>query len=104
MPIDSKTNQLVCIAEFRAFEGKTEGLIKALHSLIELTLKEPGCLRYELNQRSDDPRWIIFIEKWKDKETFDRHCAMPYIKHYFDVDRPELVEEFTVKLCTEILP
>ena len=96
--------QVVCVAEFRALEGKTEDLINALHVLMEPTHKEPGCIRYELNQRSDDTRWITFIEKWKDRDTFDRHCAMPYIKDFFDNVRPPLVETFDVKLYEEILP
>jgi len=96
--------QVVCVAEFRAREGKTDDLIDALHILMEPTHKEKGCLRYELNQRTDDPRWITFIEKWTDKPTFDKHCAMPYITHYFDDVRPQLVEEFVVKLYEEILP
>lgn len=98
------TTQVVCVAEFRALEGKTEDLINALHILIEPTVKEPGCVRYELNQRVDDPRRITFIEKWKDQEAFDRHCAMPYIKDFFDNVRPGLVEDFEVKLYQEILP
>ena len=96
--------QVVCVAEFKAMPGKTEDLISALHGLMEPTHKEPGCLRYELNQRSDDDRWITFVEKWKDREVFDQHCAMPYIKNFFDNVRPSLVETFEVKLYEEILP
>ena len=48
------TVQVVCVAEFRALEGKTDALIAALHSLIKATTAEPGCIRYELNQRVDD--------------------------------------------------
>ena len=99
-----ETTQVVCIAEFRAKEGKTEELIDALHRLVEPTHKEAGCIRYELNQRVDDPRWITFIEKWKDRKVFDEHCAMPYITDYFDNVRPGLVENFEVKLYQEVLP
>ena len=98
------TVQVVCVAEFRAFEGKTDALIAALHSLIKHTTAEAGCIRYELNQRVDDDRWITFVEKWKDQKAFDEHCAMPYIKHFFDDVRPPLVEDFAVKLYQEILP
>ncbi len=97
------TTQLVCVAEFRAKEDSTDDLVAALHSLLDNTRREPGCIRYELNQREDDPRWLTYIEKWADRKTFDEHCAMPYIKHYFDVVRPELVETFEVKLYREIL-
>ena len=68
------TAQVVCVAEFRALEGKTDELIAALHSLIKPTPAEPGCMRYELNQRVDDDRCITFIEKWKDRKAFDEHC------------------------------
>jgi quinol monooxygenase YgiN len=99
-----EATQIVCVAEFRAQEGKVEDLIESLHSLMDPTHKESGCLRYELNQRSDDPCFITFIEKWKDKDAFNRHCAMNYIKHFFDEVRPHLVESFEVKLYEEILP
>lgn len=101
---EKNTTQVVCVAEFHAKEGKTNELIDALHVLMKPTHKEAGCIRYELNQRVDDPRWITFIEKWKDKQVFDEHCATDYIKDYFDNVRPNLVDNFEVKLYEEILP
>jgi quinol monooxygenase YgiN len=101
---NKNTTQVVCVAEFRAKEGKTGDLIGALHGLMEPTHKESGCIRYELNQRTDDPRWISFIEKWTDRKAFDEHCATPYISNYFINVRPELVDDFEVKLYEEILP
>jgi quinol monooxygenase YgiN len=80
--------QVVCIAEFHAIEGKTEELITALHSLIKPTHEEEGCVRYELNQRTDNPRWVTFVEKWKNKASFDTHCNTAYITHYFSDVRP----------------
>lgn len=96
--------QVVCVAEFHAFPGKTEELTTALHVLMKPTHEESGCIRYELNQRVDDPRWITFIEKWKNQKVFDEHCAMSYITDYFNNQRPKLVESFEVKLYREILP
>lgn len=101
---NKNTTQVVCVAEFWAFEGKTEELISALHVLMKPTHQEPGCIRYELNQRADDERGITFIEKWKDKAAFDEHCATPYISDFFNNVRPQLVERFEVKLYEEVLP
>lgn len=101
---NKNTTRVVCVAEFFAKEGKTNELIEALHVLIKPTHAEAGCIRYELNQRSDQPNGITFIEKWKDKEAFDEHCAMPYITNFFDKVRPDLVDSFEVKLYEEILP
>lgn len=96
--------RVVCVAEFHAFADRIDDLISALHVLMKPTHKEPGCIRYELNQRKDDPRWITFIEKWKNQKVFDKHCATPYIADYFNNQRPNLVESFEVKLYREILP
>lgn len=102
-PIRKNETRVVCVAEFYAIDGQTTALIAALHKLLRPTHKEPGCIRYELNQRQDDPRWITFIEKFTSQKAFDKHCAMPYIKHYFDNERPGLVEKFEVKLYREFL-
>ena len=101
---NKNTTQVVCVAEFFAKEGKIEELIDALHALMKPTHAEPGCIRYELNQRADEPNGITFIEKWKDKKVFDEHCAMPYIAIFFDNVQPGLVDRFEVKLYEEILP
>jgi quinol monooxygenase YgiN len=97
------TTQLVCIAEFIAMEGKEQELLIALNSLMEPTHKEPGCLRYELNQGCDDLRRISFVEKWRDQAAFDQHCATSYIANFFDQERPRLVERFDVQLYYEVL-
>lgn len=101
--LDKNTTQLVCIAEFVAKEGKSDELLTALHSLMVPTHKEAGCLRYELNQSCDDLRRITFIEKWKDRAAFDQHCSTSYIADFFDHVRPQLVEQFEVKLSYEVL-
>jgi quinol monooxygenase YgiN len=101
---ETGTTQLVCVAEFHAFQGKEQELVAALHILMGPTHKEEGCLRYELNQASNDPRCVTFIEKWKNQDAFDQHCATSYIKNFFDNLRPLLVEEFEVTLYREILP
>ncbi|MBN1674591.1 MAG: antibiotic biosynthesis monooxygenase [Kiritimatiellae bacterium] len=96
--------ELVCIAQFTAKPGKEDELINSLHSLMEPTHKEKGCIRYELNQRDDDPRIVTFIEKWASKAVFDKHCSMPYIANYFQNVAPQLVEKQDVSIHTEILP
>jgi quinol monooxygenase YgiN len=101
---NKNTTQVVCVAEFFAKDGKTEELIDALHVLMKPTHAEPGCIRYELNQRTDQPNGITFIEKWTDKKAFDEHCSTPYITDFFNNVRPGLVDRFEVKLYEEILP
>jgi len=96
--------EIVCVAEFVALPGKEKELVETFHGLMGPTHQEPGYIRYELNVHLEDPRMITFIEKFKSREAFDTHCATPYIKHFFDNLRPDLVESFRVNLYREVLP
>ena len=98
------TKEIVCVAQFTAKPGRENQLVRSLHKLIKDTHQEEGCIRYELNQQIDDPRVVTFIEKWADKKTFDKHCAMPYITDYFNHVAPKLVKAQSVTLHREILP
>ena len=104
MDIRKNETQLVCIAKFIAEEGQVNDLIKNLHAMIPLTVQEGGCMRYELHQAIDDENRITFVEKWYDEETFNAHCAKPYIADFFNDGNPQYVKEFEVSLHKEILP
>ena len=67
----SFADQIVVVAHFTATEGKENELLAVLHRLIEPTRKEPGCLRYELNQEMDNPRAFTFAEKFASREAFE---------------------------------
>ncbi|WP_372870838.1 putative quinol monooxygenase [Shewanella sp.] len=95
--------QLVCVASFLAFPDKEEELIAALSSLIADTRREPGCIRYELNQSRDEPRRITFVEKFVDLQAFEEHCAKEAIQHYFHEVMPVLVESYHVETFHEII-
>jgi quinol monooxygenase YgiN len=95
--------ELVCVAQFTAKAGSEDELLRELHSLIKPTSKEKGYIRSELNQGTEDPRKIVFIEKFASREAFDFHCNTPYIKEFFTV-APRWVESQAVTLYTEILP
>ena len=96
-------NELVCVAQFVAKAGKEDELLKELHGLMKPTHQEEGYIRYELNQGTEDPRQVAFIEKFTSREAFDFHCSTPYVKGFFEKVAPRLVESQTVTLYKEIL-
>ena len=96
--------EIVCVAQFKAKEGKEAELLAGLHGLIPDTRREQGNVRYELNQAIDDPRVITFIEKFASPEAFDFHCNTPYFKEFFNTVPPRLVDTLVVTLYKEVLP
>jgi quinol monooxygenase YgiN len=96
--------RVVVLARFLAKEGKDRDLLEAMHKLMEPTHKEPGYIRYELNQNFDNPRIITYVEKFKDQAAFEVHKNAPYIVDFFQNVAPKLVEQQEVTFHREVLP
>lgn len=64
---------LTVIAIATALPGKEKALRAAQEKLVAGTLKEPGCLRYELHQSLDDGRILMFVETWASEALWSDH-------------------------------
>lgn len=67
------TSPLVVIAISRARAGEADALRAAQEQLVADTLREDGCLRYELHQSLDDPHVLIFVESWQSEALWRAH-------------------------------
>jgi len=77
-----KTNNLIVIARMRAKEGQEEQTKNALVKLIAPTLKEEGCIKYELHTSFTDPKDFMFYEIWTSKEALDKHGQSEHIQAF----------------------
>lgn len=101
MPERNET-QVIVIAHFTAKSGKQEELSTFLQGLVGPTRREPGCIRYEVNQDLNDPVTFTFVETFADQRAFESHCRMPYIVKLFET-LPVLVEKQYIGLHRQIL-
>ncbi len=46
--------------------------------LVEATLAEDGCIRYELYQDEKDTTHFVMIEDWASKESLENHFQSPH--------------------------
>jgi quinol monooxygenase YgiN len=51
-----------------------------LRDVRSATLKESGNISYDGHISLNDPTKLVFIERWKSREAFDRHLTEPHIK------------------------
>ncbi len=71
---------LTIVAKITAKEDAVE-LVKAeLMKLIEPTLKEEGCIQYDLHQDNDDPKVFLFFENWKNRDLWQQHMQSDHLK------------------------
>lgn len=96
-------HEISIVVHFTAKQGKTEEFLKWLKGLPEPTRKEPGCIRYELNQEVENPAAFTFAEKFVNRAAFESHVNMPYAKR-FSEQLDNLTQSKQMRLHRELLP
>ena len=85
-------NLLSVVAEMVAKPGKEEELKRHMIALVAPTLKEEGCVQYDLHQSTSEPGRFVFYENWTSREMLDRHSKSEHIAAFRSV-RDEILAE-----------
>ena len=59
----------------RIKEGHREEVLAAAKRLTEESLKQAGCVAYDIFESATRPDVLMFCETWKDQEALDAHAA-----------------------------
>jgi quinol monooxygenase YgiN len=76
------SSPLTIVAICTAIKGKENLLRSAQEILVAETIKESGCIRYELHQSVEDGRILIFVESWESKEQWEAHMEGAAIRRF----------------------
>lgn len=76
--------EVICLSQMTAKEGKEKELFQALQALIPPTRQESGCLAYELWQDLNNPRSFMMYERFTSQGAFQKHIEMPYIQDFLE--------------------
>lgn len=63
-------------------EGHLSEALQIYQLLVNETVKEQGCISYELFQELDNPNSLTLIEEWEDIEALQHHTQTP---HFIDL-------------------
>ena len=75
---------LTIIARPTVDPKRVEQVKQAMLDLVEATLKEEGCIRYELHQDNNQTNRFTFVEAWENRELWQKHMNGPAIKVFND--------------------
>jgi quinol monooxygenase YgiN len=93
--------KLTIVAHITA-EADRVDLVKAeLEKLIAPTLKEEGCLQYDLHQDNENPAYFMFYENWESRDLWQVHMGAQPLKDYMAATEGA-IEEFTLHEMTHI--
>ena len=93
---------LTVIAISTAVRGQEQALRSAQERLVAETVKEPGCLRYELHQSLDDGRVLIFVESWESESAWRAHMNGAAVRRFAASGANRLIEDFSLHRMTEV--
>ena len=76
---------------------------RAMLDLVDETLREQGCIRYELHQNNSEPNKFIFVETWKNSELWQQHMEGEAIKK-FNLRISGGIIDFELSKLTKVSP
>ena len=63
--------------------------------------REPGCVRFDVSQKEDDPTAWLFYEVYKDAAAFESHRASPHFAAYQEVADKALLSKTLTRYTTK---
>ncbi|MEM6252814.1 MAG: putative quinol monooxygenase [Cyanobacteria bacterium P01_D01_bin.156] len=91
---------LTIVAKIEAKTGKVEFVKAELLKLIPITLKEAGCIQYDLHQDNDNPAIFLFYEIWESRELWQQHMNNTHLVEYMKATE-NAVAAFTLNEMTK---
>ena len=76
------SDTLTIVARIEADPDRIELVKSELLKLVEPTLREPGCIQYDLHQDNEDPAVFLFYENWQSRELWQAHMNNTHIAEY----------------------
>lgn len=80
------------IAMMHCKSDAEETMEQELKRLVDASVQESGCLKYELYQHKAQRCYYIFIEEWLNEDALNRHKESSHYK-YFNRIAPVLLEK-----------
>ena len=87
---------LTVIAIVTAAPGCEKALRAAQEILVAETVREPGCLRYELHQSIENGRVLIFVESWAGEAQWQAHMRGTAMQQFQAGGAGKLIEDFAL--------
>lgn len=72
--------ELTLIATTLARPEAAERVAVEMAKLIAPTRREPGCLEYVMHRGLDEPRRIVFYERWRSAEHLEAHTRTEHFR------------------------
>ncbi|MVN92854.1 putative quinol monooxygenase [Mucilaginibacter aquatilis] len=74
-----------------------------LKRLVEASLLDEGCIKYELFQYEHEDCHYVIIEEWQDDNALKKHQDSPHYKHFLRISPVLLKNPAEVKILKRLV-
>lgn len=89
------------VAIFHVKSGSEETVENLFRSVIDTTLGEEGCIRYQLNRDSENQSRFVWTEEWESQSLLELHLNAPHITKLF-ADITPFIEQSEIISLTHL--
>ena len=86
------------IAELSLKPGSTEKASAEARKVVAETVKENGCIFYQMHLNVGDPTKLIVVERWGSRAALDAHMHTPHLKAWREAGK-----EFVIARKVEVI-
>jgi quinol monooxygenase YgiN len=80
------------VATLRIREGSLNPLLEAARKVIAGTVKEDGCISYDLHHSITEPDKLVFVERWEKRENLASHFTQSHMTEWRAAGAPHIVD------------
>lgn len=80
------------IATLHIHPEKRASFLEDARSVIAHTVKEEGCLSYDLTSSITEPNEFVFVERWTSRDALAAHFDTPHLGEWRRVSAEYLVD------------
>jgi quinol monooxygenase YgiN len=87
------------VAELRLKPGMADKAVVEARKVVAGTVKEDGCIFYDMHRSVNDADKLVVVERWASREALDRHMHTPHLKAWREAGK-EFILERKVEVIT----
>jgi len=84
-------------------EDKLGKVLELTKELVAKTVKEDGCIQYEMYQDEKDTSTLIMIEEWKTMEALNNHMSSEHFKRIVPQMNECMAQRAELNICKKVI-
>ena len=91
------------IAKNYAKENEIKKVLELARKLVEATVKEEGCIKYEMYQDEKNPSTLIIIEEWETIEVLNNHMSSEHFQKILPQMNEYMARKPELNICKKVI-